>query len=221
MPRRSGERQWRRLSWQVGLAVIGLVSGFGYYLGNQFLAATTHNRLWPTWWLLVPVGICTVALLAMVVPVIPKRRGVMTDPVNPSGPDKDRTGGNTFHTTSHGQIGGVTAGQYINEAPEPELRGGGDLLRNQQREDGTFLHRLVLEVVAPYPPANLFLYVPGASAIEVHPQRSGVVMIGNSGSRADGAFTNLQQPSGILHLDILTAGRMAEAVGFELEYDFT
>jgi hypothetical protein len=94
-------------------------------------------------------------------------------------------------------------GHVVNQAPPPELK---QLSVNTIESNGTFITSAMVEVVAPYPPANLALTARAPSIIQfdVQAQRSGISMLGNSGKRDGFCFTNLQQPSGQYLLTITT-----------------
>jgi len=107
---------------------------------------------------------------------------------------------------SHNQSGGVTAGTVnINAAPEPTLETK-EVFANQPA--GSEYHsRVELRVQSPYPPANLYVAVHAPSLLRMHlsPQRSGMVMMGHCGVQEGRAFQNLQQPNGVILLDIATS----------------
>jgi hypothetical protein len=123
----------------------------------------------------------------------------------------------TPRVVSYNQRGGITAETVkVDAAPEPELQAR-PLFLNRQ-EGGRFHSRFELEVVSPYPPANLRLVVHASTIqdMQLAPQRSGIAMFGHSGKREGYCFTNLHNPAGSLHLDVFTAGEEK----FEVEYDF-
>ncbi len=108
--------------------------------------------------------------------------------------------------TSHNQSGGITAGTVnINAAPEPKLNA--QVLLENQQSGSEFLSRYALTIDSPYPPANLYIVVsaPTIKRIDLVPQRSGMVIGGHSGVRPGMAFTNLQNPYGLLHLNVITS----------------
>jgi len=115
-------------------------------------------------------------------------------------------GKNTIHITSHNQSGGVTAHTVnINAAPEPKVNA--DPIFLNQPHVGEYRHRIALTVESPYPPGNLFIAVhaPSIRSMDLRPQRSGLVMLGHCGNREGMSFANLQQPYGLIHLDVVTA----------------
>jgi hypothetical protein len=103
--------------------------------------------------------------------------------------------GAVHNVVSHHQSGGITA-HTVNQAPAPELRSSPLDIRNNQ--DGTYTIMCKLDVVAPYPPAELSLQVEahGIISLEVRPDRTGIFMTGHSGIRDGWAFTSLANPSG-------------------------
>ena len=108
------------------------------------------------------------------------------------------------NVTSHNQSGGITA-YTVNQAPTPELRCGPPASR--QNPDGTHTITCNLDVVAPYPPAELYLQVEAAGVVslDVSPNRTGVFMTGHSGIRDGRAFTSLVNPSGRYSLRAVAA----------------
>jgi hypothetical protein len=113
----------------------------------------------------------------------------------------------------HNQIGHV--GHVVNEAPEPELRWSAPT--STANSDGSFTISSFLEIVSPYPPAQLFLKVisMGITELEVIPQRVGMSIKGHSGRRDGWCFTTLMQPSG----RYLVSVRSREN-GLRVEYQF-
>ena len=92
-------------------------------------------------------------------------------------------------------------------SPPPEPNVTAEELFGNRPDGQLFLTRYVLTVHSPYPPANLSIVVraPSIQRLSLHPQRAGVAIFGSSGMRSGMAFTNLQNPSGVLHLDVVTA----------------
>lgn len=106
---------------------------------------------------------------------------------------------------SHHQSGGITAGTInVTAAPEPTLSRR-TIFENQVTEAG-YHTRFELTVQSPYPPGNLYVGVraPSVRRANLRPQRSGVVLKGQSGTRPGFAFDNLQQPYGRIFLDVIT-----------------
>ncbi len=105
---------------------------------------------------------------------------------------------------------------HVMEPPAPELK----LLGWHGREnlDGSFTTEFDLQIIAPNPPANLYVETraPGILSIELLPQRTGMVVTGHTGIRPDFAFTNLQHPYGKNRLVVRTQGK----VPIEFEYKF-
>ncbi|MFY9552524.1 MAG: hypothetical protein WAU32_15365 [Thermoanaerobaculia bacterium] len=119
---------------------------------------------------------------------------------------------------SHNQSGGITAGTVnVQQAPEPTIAVR-ELFLNQATGN-EFQTRVELRVDSPYPPANLYVGVraPSIRRIALVPQRTGLVMKGHCGTRDGFAFENLQQPYGLIHLDIVT-GKPERP---EVEWDLT
>jgi hypothetical protein len=67
----------------------------------------------------------------------------------------------------------------------------------------------MIEIIAPYPPANLYLEArsPTLIAFNVAPQRGGVHQSGHTGKREGFAFTNIQHPSGRYLVTVKAASR--------------
>lgn len=106
--------------------------------------------------------------------------------------------------SSVNQSGGITAASVtVNQAPEPEIHYE-EVFVNKPTPSG-YHTRVALKLVSPYPPGNLAVQVTSPSIVsaQLNPQRSGAVIKGHSGVRGNMAFDNLQQPYGIIHLDIL------------------
>ena len=117
-----------------------------------------------------------------------------------------RRGGRKGRTqlTSHNQSGGITA-HTVNQAPEPELRCG--QLVNQRNADGSYTVTCTLDVISPYPPAELRLQVEAAGlvSLDVNSHRTGTSMIGHSGMRDGWGFTSVISPSGRYTLSVIAA----------------
>jgi hypothetical protein len=98
--------------------------------------------------------------------------------------------GVVHNIVSHHQSGGITA-HTVNQAPEPELRCGP--LANRRNPEGTYTVRCTLDVISPYPPAELSLQVEavGLVSLDVTPDRAGPNMIGHSGVRGGWGFTSV------------------------------
>lgn len=119
--------------------------------------------------------------------------------------------------TSHNQSGGITAGTvHINNAPAPTLNL--DTVFVHQKQGSEFLSRFAISVESPYPPASLYLEVkaPSIKGIQVIPQRTGMFTLGHSGTRNGMAFTTIQNPYGLMHLDVVTSEKDRPSI----EYDF-
>jgi hypothetical protein len=105
--------------------------------------------------------------------------------------------------TSYNQSGGITAHTVnLNAAPEPTVNM--QPLFSNQSTNGEYHSRMALVVESPYPAGNLFIAVraPSVRRIELRPQRTGMVMMGHCGNRDGMSFANLQQPFGLIHLDV-------------------
>lgn len=123
--------------------------------------------------------------------------------------------GGTF-VTSINQSGGITAGTVnVNTAPEPQLHMR-ELFANQLKS-GRYHSRVELIVESPYPPGNLYVgvHAPSIVSMDLAPQRTGAVMMGNCGMRDGFAFANLQSPYGRIHLDVVTT----QSERLEIEWD--
>lgn len=119
--------------------------------------------------------------------------------------------------TSHNQSGGITAHTvHVNAAPEPTLHT--KALFANRLENGEYHTQLALRVDSPYPPSNLFIAVHAHTIrrIDLQPQRSGMVMMGHCGNREGMSFANLQQPFGVIHLDIYTGAPEQPTVEWDL-----
>jgi hypothetical protein len=109
----------------------------------------------------------------------------------------------TVHNiTSHNQSGGITA-YTVNQAPKPELWCGP--LGNRRNPDGTYTVTCTLDVISPYPPAELSLQIEavGIVSIDVVPNRPGLNMLGHSGMRDGWGFTSVINPSGRYTLSVV------------------
>ena len=111
-----------------------------------------------------------------------------------------------------GHIGDVT----INQAPRPKLELSA--AKVERNEGGTYSVTSEAEIVSPYPPGSLRLeaWAPGIISLDASPQRTGIVMMGHTGVRADFAFTTLMQPFG----QYLITVRVSELTNVELKYEF-
>jgi hypothetical protein len=111
----------------------------------------------------------------------------------------------TVHNvTSHNQSGGITA-HTVNQATEPELRFGP--LANRRNPDGTYTITCTMDVIAPYPPAELSLQVEaaGITSLDVRSEHAGLHMSGHSGLRDGWGFTSLISPSGRYTVTVVAA----------------
>ena len=109
-------------------------------------------------------------------------------------------GGVSVNVTSHNQQGGVTA-HTINQAPAPEIQ----IIRQSVAAEGEWcVANLVIEVVTPYPAANLYLEArsEGIEEFDVSPMRGGMFSFGHTGKREGFCFTNVQQAYGEYSLTI-------------------
>lgn len=88
-------------------------------------------------------------------------------------------------------------GHIVNEAPAPDIEFVGKPMITEH-SDGTFTVVFSFEVVAPYPPGQLYLKVSsaGISELDVSQQAAGVSMSGHSGRREGYCFTTLMRPYG-------------------------
>lgn len=111
------------------------------------------------------------------------------------------------------QQGGITA-HTVNQAPSPKL----NILSHSSTAEGAWYKTtVVIEIVAPYPAANLYLEAVsnGIETFDVAPMRTGGFMFGHTGKRAGFCFTNVQQAYGRY---TLTVRSRSERV--ELRYNF-
>jgi hypothetical protein len=111
---------------------------------------------------------------------------------------------NVVHNVaSHNQSGGITA-HTVNEAPKPELRCGP--LSHQRNPDGTYTITCAMDVISPYPPAELSLQVEavGFVGLEVC-GRPGPHLHGPSGVRDGWGFTSVINPSGRYTLRVIAS----------------
>jgi hypothetical protein len=119
------------------------------------------------------------------------------------------------------QKGGTVNQNYINQAPPPELR---YVRSEQQRElDGSYISKIFVDLVAPYPPSGIYFevhanYVKELDIIPQFKSSSGIVFRGASGNRPGYSFTTIQTPPpGILMLSVRTAtnpGKIGGPHGF-------
>ncbi len=107
-----------------------------------------------------------------------------------------------------------TIGHVGKEAPAPELR---QLSSNVSESNGVFTTSVMIEVVAPYPPANMYLAATSPTLIDcdVTPQRAGVHQAGNTAKREGLWFTNIHHPSGKYLVTVKAASR-----DLKFEYNF-
>lgn len=127
--------------------------------------------------------------------------------INQSG---GQTGDTSVSVTSHNQQGGITA-HTVNHAPAPELR----ILSQSATTEGEWSNtRLVIEVVSPYPAANLYLEAKsdGIEEFDVSPMRSGVFSFGTTGTRAGFCFTNVQQAYGKYAVGVRSKSRSVQLI---------
>jgi hypothetical protein len=105
------------------------------------------------------------------------------------------------------QSGGVTAGTYVNQAPKPQLKQISS--QRARNTDGTYTASSLVEVVSPYPPANLYIQANAEDILDLEciSQRPGVRMTGHSGKRPGYCFTNLVSPSGKYMIKVRTQGQ--------------
>ena len=125
--------------------------------------------------------------------------------------------GKKISVISINQSGGITAHTVnVSAAPAPTLHAKPVSLN--QVHESEYHSRIALTVESPYPPANLYIVVsaPSVKSINLMPQRTGIVMMGHSGTREGWAFTNLQSPYGLIHLDIITSQPEQLDIGWEL-----
>jgi len=103
-------------------------------------------------------------------------------------------------------------------AREPEITG--KQLSSNESVGQRYRTVIELTVHAAYPPANLSVVVHSNAieSIELVPQSAGMSFYGHSGVRPGFAFTNLQSPSGVLHLQIFTK---TPADDLRIEWQFT
>jgi hypothetical protein len=113
---------------------------------------------------------------------------------------------------TQGQIGNNT----INQAPEPDLK---TISTNTTKNaDGSQTLQALVEVVAPYPPGQLYLSATAPEIIDfsVNMQRVGIQQTGHSGTRDGMRFTTLVSPFGQYMVTIRTSG----AAQVLMEYRF-
>jgi hypothetical protein len=133
---------------------------------------------------------------------------------SPSVQTADAAAPAVHNVASHNQSGGIIA-HTVNQAPKPELRCGP--LLNRRNPDGTYTVTCTLDVISPYPPAELSLQVKAAGivSIRVMANRSGINMIGHSGMRDGWGFTSVINPSGRYTLSVVAA-----ELRFGIAYEF-
>jgi hypothetical protein len=111
---------------------------------------------------------------------------------------------------------GQTGNNTINQAPEPDLKTISTT--TTQNPDGSQTLQALVEVVAPYPPGQLYLSAtaPGIIDFSVNMQRVGMQQTGHSGIRDGMRFTTLMSPFGQYMVTIRTSG----AAQVLMEYRF-
>ncbi len=114
---------------------------------------------------------------------------------------------------SDNQIGHI--GHVINQAPEPEIKFSD--ARMEIGEGGFITYTATLHIVAPYPPASLWLKESAqeVSEFSVMANRTGMVMTGHSGTAPGYHFTTLISPHGTYAYRVVSRGRTT------LEYCFS
>jgi hypothetical protein len=104
---------------------------------------------------------------------------------------------------SHNQSGGITAGNYINQAPQPELKIVSDA--NKNNANGTHTKAVRLQVVSPYAPGLMVIVAKAAGLLsgDIHPVTLGHIM---AASRIEGDkyIVDVTSPVGIYELAIQT-----------------
>jgi hypothetical protein len=103
---------------------------------------------------------------------------------------------------SVGQQGGVTAGTYLNMAPEPKWHVE-TVQPTRSNSDGTFTHREEIKIDAMSPPGNMLISVSGESIIDFNVIHEGASMIK---TWKDGytRFWLIQQPFGAYWIEVRT-----------------
>jgi hypothetical protein len=120
------------------------------------------------------------------------------------------------NVTSTNQSGGITA-HTVNQAPPPELRQLSHKLDTSP--DGTFITSVLVEIVAPYPPASLSLeaHAPSVLDMQVMPQRTGIAMFGPTGKRDGLCFTSIHNPAGRYLITVRTSTREGVKIGYNFD----
>ncbi len=106
------------------------------------------------------------------------------------------------------QQGGITA-HTVNQAPAPELR----ILSQSAITEGEWSKTTAaIEVVAPYPVANLYIEAAsdGIEEFDVVPTRSGAFTFGPTGKRTGFFFTNVQQAYGRYNLIVRSRSKAVQ-----------
>jgi hypothetical protein len=121
--------------------------------------------------------------------------------------DPDPTSGDTYNVTSHGQQGGVTAGQYINQAPTPQVRY--QVLSKDEAKDGQFVTTLLLNISAAYAVERLEAIALGAGVVDAQltPNGGGVMANVISGAvlvDVDGRAAACDRPGGQMRFLVTT-----------------
>lgn len=109
-----------------------------------------------------------------------------------------------------------TGNNTINQAPKPELK---QVSAEQKiNPDGSQTVIAVVQIIAPYPPGELFLSATadGITGFDVGPQRTGIMQTGHSGQRGNMRFTTIYSPYGAYAIRIQTAA----AAKVMIDYDF-
>ena len=116
---------------------------------------------------------------------------------------------------TNNQAGGQNV---INQAPPPGIKLLGDPTRASDLKNNIFTTAQLLEIIAPYPPANLQLiaYADGILGIKASAQRTGMQQYGHTVVRPGMAFTNIIRPFG-RYLIII---RSSTSAPIKLEYLF-
>lgn len=202
----------KAIGWLTGFAQASEMPGMAPIL--------THEG---TRWLFVAVGLALIALAvfyALASFGIMRFREVRSraaqdvpNALNPSAPQR----GDVYKVTSDRQSGGITAGKIVNQAARPQLR----VVQQEPvvNSDGSYTTVATLDVDSPYPPAELFVQARSTSILEFDcsSERVGMMLRGWSGSRPDGSFTTINNPSGRYKLTI----RASEPTKPKIEWEFS
>jgi len=113
----------------------------------------------------------------------------------------------TYNVESQNQQGGITAGRVeINVTNIPDAKISIEkLLGNEAHEQG-YQSKFLLKVDTTTPINNLYVQAnaDGIISMRVCPQRSGMAMLGLSGTRAGYAFTNIPSAYGDYKIIVVT-----------------